>query len=469
MLREYGRQIVRVWMSLDIVLSAAVFLALLAHPSLRRGESLAELELPAVAALGLAASLGWPLLLNGAGVYRWNRRKPVGDLIGRLAVANGVGALVLSTLAFTLSAAVAPLFPLAVAFAMFLVQTAIRVPVFLLLRSIRRRGRNFRNVLIIGAGPRAREARETIDGHPEWGLRIIGFVDDGEGDFVPSVPAEEIHKLIDLPKLLREETVDEALVACPRRMLDSLDVVVRECSMIGVPVTLLTDLFGQELPPPRVGLFDRRGTLSYAPVHHNEAGLIMKRGVDILGAAIGLTLSAPILAAAAIAIRMDGPGPIFFFQVRCGVNGRRFMMPKLRTMVVGAESLLADLEHLNEMDGPVFKIKDDPRVTAVGHFLRKWSIDELPQLWSVLVGDMSLVGPRPPIPSEVVQYQGSERRRLSMRPGLTCLWQVSGRNDVQFEEWMRMDLEYIDTWSMGQDFRIILRTVPQVLLAKGSS
>jgi lipopolysaccharide/colanic/teichoic acid biosynthesis glycosyltransferase len=145
------------------------------------------------------------------------------------------------------------------------------------------------------------------------------------------------------------------------------------------------------------------------------------------------------------------------------------MMPKLRTMCVDAEALQAQFAHLNEMDGPVFKIRDDPRVTAVGRFLRKWSLDELPQLWSVLIGDMSLVGPRPPIPSEVVQYQGSERRRLSMRPGLTCLWQVSGRNDVQFDEWMRLDLEYIDSWSMSQDLRILLRTVPQVLFARGSS
>jgi exopolysaccharide biosynthesis polyprenyl glycosylphosphotransferase len=352
---------------------------------------------------------------------------------------------------------------------MFVVQASTRLPVFFLLRSLRRRGKNFRNVLIIGAGPRAREARETIERHSEWGLRTIGYVDDGEGNFVPSVPDDQIHKLIDLPRLLREETVDEVLVACPRRMLDSLDSVVHECSLIGIPVTLLTDLFGRELPPPRVGSFDRRGTLSFAPVHHDEFAIALKRGVDIIGASIGLVGSAPILAIAAAAIKLTSPGPILFFQVRCGINGRRFMMPKLRTMCADAEAIQAQLAHLNEMDGPVFKIRDDPRVTRVGQFLRKWSIDELPQFWSVLKGDMSLVGPRPPIPSEVVQYQGSERRRLSMRPGLTCLWQVSGRNDIHFDEWMRLDLEYIDTWSMSQDLRILARTVPQVLFARGSS
>jgi exopolysaccharide biosynthesis polyprenyl glycosylphosphotransferase len=469
MLREYGGQIVRVWLTLDVVLSAVVFVALLAHPSLRQTPTLSDLPLASMAALGLVACLGWPMLLSRAGVYQWNRRQAVGGLIARLAATTAIGALLLSTVAFAVAAPVAPVFPLVLAGAMFLVQTSIRVPVFFVLRSMRRRGKNFRNVLIIGAGPRAREAKETIERHPEWGFRIIGFVDDGEGNFIPSVPDDLIHKMVDLPTLLRDETIDEALVACPRRMLDSLNGVVHECSLIGVPVTLLTDLFGQELPPPRAGNFDRRGTLSFAPVHHDEFAIAMKRGIDIAGASVGIVLSLPFLGAAALAIKLTSPGPILFRQLRCGLNGRRFMMPKLRTMCVDAESLQGEFAHLNEMDGPVFKIKDDPRVTPVGHFLRKWSIDELPQFWTVLVGDMSLVGPRPPIPSEVMQYQGSERRRLSMRPGLTCIWQTTGRNDVQFDEWMRLDLEYIDEWSLSRDLRIILRTVPQVLFARGSS
>jgi exopolysaccharide biosynthesis polyprenyl glycosylphosphotransferase len=469
MLREYGRQLVRLWMSLDVLLSVAVFVALLLHPDLRRTASFAELQGASIAALGLVMSLAWPLLLNRTGVYRWDRRQPMGALVRRLAFANGVGALILSTVAFVLAAPVAPIFPLLLSAVLFCVEAGMRVPVFLLLRSMRRRGKNYRNVVIIGAGPRASEARDSISRHPEWGLRIIGHVDDAEDSFVPSVPEEEIHKLVDLPMILRDETVDVVLVACPRRMLDSLDVVVNEFSLIGIRVTLLPDLSGTTVRAPRAGSFDRQGTLCFAPVHHDEFALAIKRAVDIAGASVGLLLSLPILAIAAAAIKLTAPGPIFFLQVRCGVNGRRFMMPKLRTMCVDAEALQAQFEHLNEMDGPVFKIKDDPRITTVGHFLRKWSIDELPQFWSVLIGDMSLVGPRPPIPSEVVQYRGSERRRLSMRPGLTCLWQVNGRNDIPFEEWMRLDLQYIDTWSMYQDMRILLRTLPQVLLARGSA
>jgi lipopolysaccharide/colanic/teichoic acid biosynthesis glycosyltransferase len=159
---------------------------------------------------------------------------------------------------------------------------------------------------------------------------------------------------------------------------------------------------------------------------------------------------------------------VLFRQTRCGLNGRRFEIVKLRTMCANAEQRLDEILHLNEMDGPVFKVKDDPRVTRVGRLLRRYSLDEIPQLWNVLRGDMSLVGPRPPLPHEVSQYESAERRRLSMRPGLTCLWQVSGRNDIGFEEWVRLDLEYIDGWSLYQDFKILVRTVPAVLFGTGA-
>ena len=171
--------------------------------------------------------------------------------------------------------------------------------------------------------------------------------------------------------------------------------------------------------------------------------------------------------AAAIAVRIESEGPLLFRQIRAGRNGRKFTMLKFRSMVVDAEKLRAKLDHLNEMDGPVFKIRHDPRITKVGRFIRKTSIDELPQLFNVLFGDMSLVGPRPPLPSEVAQYQPWQRRRLSVKPGITGPWQVSGRNEISFEEWMRMDLEYIDNWSLWLDIKIILKTVPKVFKGSG--
>ena len=182
-----------------------------------------------------------------------------------------------------------------------------------------------------------------------------------------------------------------------------------------------------------------------------------------MGALVGLALVAPVIGIAALVIRFTSPGPIFFRQVRCGLYGRPFAMIKLRTMVAEAEVRRKDGVYLNEMGGAVSKIEKDPRMTPIGRWLRAFRIDELPQLWNILVGDMSLVGPRPPIPAEVAQYETSERRRLSMRPGLTCLWQVSGRNEIAFDEWVKLDLEYIDGWSLTNDLRILLLTLPVVL------
>ena len=245
--------------------------------------------------------------------------------------------------------------------------------------------------------------------------------------------------------------------------------VVDACASAGVPITLLSDIFGDYLPPPQVWRFGSLPALNFAPVHHNRLALAAKRGLDVLGASVLLAATAPLLGAAMLAVRLTSPGPVLFRQLRCGLNGRTFEILKLRTMYCDAEARRDELAHLNEMDGPVFKIRDDPRVTPAGHLLRRLSIDELPQLWNVVLGEMSLVGPRPSLPSEVVEYQTFERRRLSMRPGLTCIWQVSGRNELHFEDWVRLDLQYIDTWSLGQDWRIMVQTLPAVVRGDGAS
>jgi lipopolysaccharide/colanic/teichoic acid biosynthesis glycosyltransferase len=233
-------------------------------------------------------------------------------------------------------------------------------------------------------------------------------------------------------------------------------------------MTLLSDLYGDYLPPPRVTQFGSLAALSFAPVHHGRTLLQFKRLIDLIGAAVLLTLSAPVLALAALAIKIDSRGPVLFRQVRCGMNGRPFQIVKLRTMTTDAEERKAALMEQNEMDGPVFKIRKDPRVTRVGKWLRRCSIDELPQFWNVLVGDMSFVGPRPPVPGEVAEYATFDRRRLSMRPGITCLWQVGGRNSIGFADWVKLDLEYIDTWSMALDLKILLRTIPAIFRGTGS-
>jgi exopolysaccharide biosynthesis polyprenyl glycosylphosphotransferase len=425
-------------------------------------------DIGALLGLGVLAALSWPLILRSLGVYDSTRRKNPGALLSQLMVAGPVSAVVLSAAVFILGAPIPVQVPLLCAVGQLLISGLLRLAMFTGLSALRRRGRNTRNLLIIGSGPRAWSVHQKIERHPEWGLRVIAYVDEGDVPLDPSIPQGRLHKFIDTPTLLRDHVIDEAIIACPRSVLSSIGPVVASCGEAGVPVTMPMDLFGDYFPPPRPGRFGSTTTLSFAPVHHNRAMLVMKRGMDIIGAGIGLSLAAPILAAAAVAIKLTSPGSVLFRQSRCGLNGRPFDMLKLRTMFCDAEERRGDLLHLNEMDGPVFKIRGDPRITPVGRFLRRYSVDELPQLWNVFTGHMSLVGPRPPIPAEVGQYETSERRRLSMRPGLTCLWQVNGRNHLDFEHWVKLDLEYIDGWSLASDFKILAKTVPAVLRGTGA-
>jgi len=468
MLKRHARRIHHFFLAADVVVSGITFAALTYWPAMRDPQARPQSINFAFMALGCLACLVWPLVLDRFGIYRSRRHESLLSVLSPLAGASAAGVILLSTVAFAISAPIAPLFPLVFGLANFAMLATIRVGGLAFLRTARRAGANYRNILVIGSGPRARYAEQVITRHREWGLRIAAFVDDGEPEGGPAIAAERVHKFVDVPALLRDEAIDEALVACPLSMLPSIAPVVQACAIGGVPVTLLSDLFNH-LPAPRMCYFDTLAALSFAPVHHNEVKLALKRLVDIVGAAVGLLVAAPFLGLAAIAIRIDSPGPIFFRQPRCGLNGRRFRIVKLRTMCVGAEERKVELLHLNEMDGPVFKITYDPRVTRVGRWLRRWSMDELPQLWNVLRGDMSLVGPRPPTPDEVVKYELTERRRLSMRPGVTCVWQVSGRNQICFSEWMKLDLHYIDNWSLLTDLRLLLRTVPAVLFRRGAS
>jgi exopolysaccharide biosynthesis polyprenyl glycosylphosphotransferase len=262
------------------------------------------------------------------------------------------------------------------------------------------------------------------------------------------------------------------IVALPRQYLyrESVAELMALCEAVGVDVTIVSDLF--QMRRARPYLHDLLGvpgvTLASYP-HRSLWALATKRAIDIVGAVAGILIAGPLFLLVALAIKLDSPGPVFFVQRRCGLRGRTFPFIKFRTMYTDAEAQLEVLRVHNEVTGPVFKMKKDPRVTRVGRVLRKYSIDELPQLWNVLVGHMSLVGPRPPIPGEVSQYDLAVRRRLSVRPGLTCLWQVRGRSLIPFEDWMRLDLEYIDRWSLMLDFRILLLTIPAVLKAQGAS
>lgn len=470
MLRSHSESVHSGLVALDVALSGLVLILMLSFPfatGVRPGESW-ELT-PSLLSVALCACMAWPLTLQQLGLYDSQRRASIDEIVGRLA---GAGFLCTLLLTATASISGAPLdakFPLLFGAAQFSILMTERLALFGLLRFARRLGRNTRNVLIVGSGPRAVGVKRRIDQNPHWGLRVIGYLDDADTPVAPEIDPSSMRKLVEVRRILRDEIVDEVIIAAPRSMFTEIGPVVSACGEAGVPFNLLSDVFGDYLPPPQVTRFGSLAALRFAPVHHSPTRLAVKRGLDLVGAAIGLAAAGPIILVAGAAVRLTSPGPAFFRQTRCGLYGRRFTLYKLRTMVDGAEDQKAALAHLNEMQGPVFKMRNDPRVTPVGRWLRRFSIDELPQLWNVLRGHMSLVGPRPALPHEVAQYETFERRRLSMRPGLTCLWQVGGRNRVSdFDEWVQMDLEYIDAWSLTLDLRIVAQTIPVVLKATGA-
>jgi exopolysaccharide biosynthesis polyprenyl glycosylphosphotransferase len=278
------------------------------------------------------------------------------------------------------------------------------------------------------------------------------------------VPESEASKL---QELLGQQIIDEIIFAVDSGKLPDLEEVFLFCDEEGVRTRVAVDFF------PHVNsevYLDRLGPaplLTFSAAPHDEIRLMIKRATDMVLAAAAMVLLSPFLLLVALVIRLTSPGPAIFRQVRCGLNGRRFVFYKFRSMVNNAEQMKESLQHLNEKE-TAFKIPNDPRLTPVGRWLRKFSIDELPQFWNVLKGDMSLVGPRPAVPEEVDRYKRWQRRRLRMRPGLTCLWALKGRDHVDFETWMRMDMQYVDNWSLILDWKILLKTVPQVLMGKGA-
>jgi exopolysaccharide biosynthesis polyprenyl glycosylphosphotransferase len=262
--------------------------------------------------------------------------------------------------------------------------------------------------------------------------------------------------------------VDEVYIAGNALLQgEAMQAATRVCETFGVPFALpaYSLRLDRALPVDRRTVSD--GYLHFTNVKSQPSARVVKRMLDIVASASALWVLAPLLSVTAVLVKLTSKGPVFFRQMRVGQHGRTFNILKFRSMVSGAEGLQKALEQQNEQTGPVFKIKKDPRITPLGRILRKYSIDELPQLINVLRGDMTLVGPRPPVPKEVAQYEPWQLRRLSVVPGLTCIWQVSGRNEIAFRDWMYLDLRYIDHWSLGQDLNLLLKTVPTVVAGRG--
>jgi exopolysaccharide biosynthesis polyprenyl glycosylphosphotransferase len=345
-----------------------------------------------------------------------------------------------------------------------------KVVLRLLSRSARRRGYNFRTVVIAGTGKRAVSFGDFLEKHPHWGFKVIGFLDDGNGGEIAGLGRwPRLGHLRELEGVLAREVVDEIIFVIEKGRLEDFEEAMLAAERHGVRSHLALDIFPHVIARPMLEEMGGVPLLTFTTTPSNPLLLATKRAIDIVLALGLLVLSLPVQLLAACAIKLSSPGPVLFRQTRCGLNGRHFTLTKFRTMVSDAEQRRAEVAPLNEMDGPVFKSRTDPRLTSVGRLLRRFSVDELPQLWNVLVGDMSLVGPRPPLPEEVARYEPWQRRRLSMKPGLTCLWQISGRNDLpDFDRWMELDLKYIDSWSPLLDLKILARTVPTVLSGRGA-
>jgi exopolysaccharide biosynthesis polyprenyl glycosylphosphotransferase len=319
-------------------------------------------------------------------------------------------------------------------------------------------------VLIVGEGPRVEKIRVTIERERCLGIEVVEVV--GVGALAARSPGDPASAL---SQLVSTTVVDEVIFDLNSSDTDNLVDSLTACERLGVIAHVSFDPGNpsSDQPPPK----DRDGIqlVTFTRLPHDEKLLFVKRVFDIGVSAVMLVALSPVLALVALAVKLTSPGPVLFRQVRSGAHDRRFTMYKFRSMVANAEAFQAALAGANEVTGPVFKIREDPRLTSIGAFLRRTSLDELPQLWNVLKGEMSLVGPRPAVPSEVAHYEPWQRRRLGMRPGLTCLWQVSGRSQVAFGRWIRLDLEYVDRWSLGLDLWILVRTIPAVLSGRGAS
>ena len=343
----------------------------------------------------------------------------------------------------------------------------IRIVIRRLLVVARDHGRNARYMLIVGAGPRAKAFADLVESHADLGLIVIGHLKADASDDGVVLDRPLLGMIEDLGQVLHSRIVDEVAICLPFSMEQSIEQAVYICEQEGKAVRIPVAPMERVLTTGRLESIDGVGIYSLSNGPDHTVSLLLKRLVDMIGATVLMVLLSPVMAVLAIAIRLDSDGRILFRQERVGLHGRPIMVLKFRSMCFDAEEKLEELRQRNEINGHAFKLANDPRTTRMGRFLRRSSLDEVPQLWNVLRGQMSLVGPRPPLPCEVAKYDAWHRRRLSMKPGMTGLWQVGARHSPEFDRWVEQDLEYIDSWSLWLDVKIIARTLPAVLSGTG--
>lgn len=333
-----------------------------------------------------------------------------------------------------------------------------------------RKGTKRLNVLIVGSRSRALELVEALEKQIVWGVRVVGFVDPDSSQLGKVINGITVIGTIEnMHECLKTNVVDEVIVAIPRSLLSDAEPLVQACEEEGIRLRFMADVFNVKLANISLSRIGEIPLLNMEPVSQDRKQLFIKRLMDFFLTALAIPLLVPLFAVIALAIKLDSRGPVFFIQQRVGLRKHIFPMMKFRSMHLDAEERLHEIEHLNEAEGPIFKMENDPRVTRVGNFLRKTSLDELPQLINVLRGEMSLVGPRPMSIRDVDLFdRGIQRKRFSVQPGITCLWQISGRSDLPFDKWLELDLLYIENWSLLYDMKILLKTIPAVILSKGA-
>ena len=411
-------------------------------------------------------------LLIYFGVYDSMRTKRFSSVIACILKAHIIGGIITTSCAFLMHRAeFSRVFMVTFFLCSLALMIAIKGMIKLLLRNFRRRGYNCKYLLIVGSSDRVRHFAHLVRQHADWGLVVRGVVGlNGEHDAADIQDCPRLGVLEDLLDICKSTMVDEVVFSLPRESLAVVDDYLVDLQDMGIVVRMVVDLY--DVPSSRKELTMFSGDVPMLTYHSKafEAGqLFLKRCLDILGALVGLVITGILFPFIALAIRLESRGPLFFGQERVGENGRTFICWKFRSMFVDAEERKKELMAHNEMNGAMFKIKDDPRVTRVGKFIRKMSLDELPQFWNVFVGEMSLVGTRPPTPDEVATYQNWHRKRICIKPGITGLWQVSGRNRIRdFDEVVRLDIQYIEEWSLWLDIKLLLKTFWVVMAGKGA-
>ena len=461
---------------LALMMASFAFSMLVVSSGLRLGsfEQLLAVRIRLVNfAIFIGFMVAWHMIFSFFELYHSRRLSSVHEEVTDIIKATCAGVVLLLVGAFIFNIKlVTPVFLLFFWASTTLSAIVSRLVLRSLLRQLRNRGRNLRNVIIVGTNGRALAFAKRIESRPDLGYLLKGFVDDaimskeiGTGRY--SVVA----KLEHLPEFLRQNVVDEVVIALPMKShYAQAASIVAMCQKQGIITRFLSDLFNVRSVTTKTEHIGGQAITTISTHNLSELSLFVKRLVDICASVILLLVASPVFLIVAALMKLTSRGPVFFTQERLGINKRLFNVYKFRTMVLGAEEMLRDLEHLNEVEGAAFKIKNDPRITRVGRILRKTSIDELPQLLNVLKGDMSLVGPRP-LP--VRDYNGFgedwHRRRFSVKPGVTCLWQINGRSNVSFDHWMELDMEYIDNWSLVLDLKILAQTIPAVIRGSGAA